>query len=107
MSRTIRRKHHHAERDALRDFVAATSVHGGTYFRRIRLQPRTRAYEEAWWEFHRDHYRGKIGVPRWFRAQFNRTARRQEEQALVRELGRGVLDVVLKPRVRDAAYAWY
>jgi len=107
MSRTVRRKKHQTERSALYDFVACVSRYGGTYYRKQYLEPGTREFMLAWWDCHRDHGPGRFGVPRWFRARFTRKARREEECALIQVLNRGELDVVVKPRVRDAAYAWF
>lgn len=107
MSRTVRRKNQHTERSGLYDLVACESRYGGTYYRKQWLEPGTREFMLAWWHYHRDRGHGRFGVPRWFRARFNRKVRREEECALIQVLNRGEFDVVVKRRVRDAAYAWF
>jgi hypothetical protein len=107
MSRTIRRKNSHREQWALRDHIESQSLYGGHYWKPVLLEKGTREYEAAWWHFHRDRQQGQMGVPKYFRVHFVRRTRRKEEQALLRELGRGQLDVVFNRRVRDAAYAWF
>lgn len=108
MSRTIRRTHGNTRYHAPYVWKEIVTRKGNVIHEFDYIKPGHPEYKKLYSEQHRDERSGRYGVPRWYRANLNKSVNSKEKSALHRALARGQEEeLTLNPRKNNAGYTWW
>lgn len=106
MSRTIRRTRGNPHQ--LYSFREVVSLKGNIFHEIEYIQPGHPEYAKEYWRVHADAHRGGYGVPRWYRAELNKSCKLDEAKRMRQAFAVGLEEeLVFNPRKKNAGYYWW